>query len=91
LISVTARVDASNGTGSCYVGFAISGDTTRAATDNNALILEGSFLQAASATYVVTGLPAGGTITLTVEYKSPPSLTKTCDFDNRSIWALPLG
>jgi hypothetical protein len=73
------------------MSFDVSGDTTRPAPtdDSNALILADTTIQAASATYVVPGLPAGGTFTFTAVYRSPPG-NASCNFDNRSIWALPL-
>jgi hypothetical protein len=90
LVSVTSRLEVSNGNDGCYMGFAISGDTVRPATDSNALIMaNNNIVQAASASYVVTGLPAGGTVTFTAEYRSPPG-NPSCNFDNRSIWALPV-
>jgi hypothetical protein len=69
-----------------YVGFAISGDTSIAATDTQALILSGrnatnNFTQC-SATFLVTGLNAGTNI-FTLNYKV--STVDTCTFQNRTI------
>jgi hypothetical protein len=62
--------------------------TIQPAADQNALLLIGNDVQAASASYFVTGLTAG-TYTITAEYRSPPG-NPSCSFDNRSIWAIPL-
>jgi hypothetical protein len=87
LVSVTSGTQATNGSTSMFMSFAVSGATTMAATDTRALVLLGNNLQQASASFVVTGLNAGST-TFTAKYKVSGSGTAT--FSNRSIWVIPL-
>jgi hypothetical protein len=72
------------------MSFAVTqgGTTIQAAADQTALVLVGTDIQAATASYFVTGLTAG-TYTITAEYRSPTG-NASCSFDNRSIWAIPL-
>jgi hypothetical protein len=89
LVSVTSGVTAGNGSTSCAMSFATSGTgaTATSAADARAVILLGNSLQAASATYVVTGLNPVST-TFTAKYEAKGS--SSCTFSNRSIWAIPL-
>jgi hypothetical protein len=87
LVTVTSGMQNSTGGGSCFMAFAVSGPTSVAASDAQAVILGGNNLQAASASYVVSGLTAGGSYTFTAKYRVT---TGTGTFSNRSIWAIPL-
>jgi hypothetical protein len=87
LVSVTSDMSNSTGGGSNFMGFAISGADTRAAADTNALILGGNTLQAATASFIVTGLTANGSDTFTAKYRVSGG---TGTFSNRSIWAIPI-
>jgi hypothetical protein len=55
--------------------------------DEHALILAGSSLQAASASFVIENLSEGAN-----EFKAVyrTNANKACEFQNRSIWAIPL-
>jgi hypothetical protein len=90
LVSVTSRLRVSTGNDGCYMGFEVTqgGTTIQAASDTNALILADNLVQAASASYIVT-LPSSGTFTFTAMYRSPPG-NPECDFDNRSLYVIPL-
>ena len=86
LVTVSSGMSNSTGGGSDFMSFAVSGATTVVASDAQALILGGNNLQAASASFVVTGLTAGSN-TFTAQYKVSGG---TGTFVNRSIWAIPL-
>jgi hypothetical protein len=86
LVSVTATMESSTGSESCLMSFAVNGTTP--ANNSRALILAGTYEQAASATFVVTGLSPGPN-TFTANYRGTQK-EKECFFSNRSIWAIPL-
>jgi hypothetical protein len=57
LVSVTAGVQGSSGSISCYMSFTVSGGTnTLVVMDSHALTLVSNQLQQASASFVITGL-----------------------------------
>jgi hypothetical protein len=87
LVSVSAGTANTTGGGSDFMGFAISGTDTRAASDGNALILGGNNLQAATASFIVTGLTANGSDIFTAKYRVSGG---TGAWSNRSIWAIPI-
>ena len=89
LVTVTSGIEASTGSESCFMGFAISGGDTVVPTDAHALILTTTSLQAASASYVVEGLTANKEDTFTAQYRASAA-GKECKFSNRSMWAIPL-
>ncbi len=84
LVSVTAGVNATSGSTSCYMSFTGGGVT---ASDTQAMILLGNNLQQATASFVVT-FANPGPMTLTAKYKAAP--VGSCTFTNRSIFAIPL-
>jgi hypothetical protein len=99
LVTVTGEeTNSSNGSSSgtpvaTYMGFAVSGNTTQAASDTKALVLQqnasenSSRIQVqASATYLVTLLAAGSN-TFTAKYRVS---TGTGTWVNRSIIVVPL-
>jgi hypothetical protein len=90
LVSVTAGMFGSTGNSSCYVGFEVTEGATvvKAPVDANALILAGPTQQQTSASFVITGLKPGASVTIQAKYRT--SDEKTCTFSNRSIWAIPL-
>jgi hypothetical protein len=90
IVTVTASETNSSNTGQSNMGFAISGATTRAAADTQALSLLNSgnlhpTIQS-SATFFVTGLTAGSTI-FTAKYSVNAG---TGTFANRTIIVIPL-
>jgi hypothetical protein len=87
LVSVSAGTFNSTGGGSDFMGFAITGGDARAAADTNALILGGNTLQAATASFIVTGLTANASDTFTAKYRVSGG---TGTWANRSIWAIPI-
>jgi hypothetical protein len=87
LVSVTAGVQGSSGSISCYMSFTVSGVTnTLVVMDSHALTLVSNQLQQASASFVITGL-SGASATFTAQYRGSGG---TCNYQNRSIWAIPL-
>jgi hypothetical protein len=90
LVTVTGLETNNNNGGQSNMGFAISGATTRAASDTQAL----SFLNGGnqhqtvqnSASFFVTGLSAGST-TFTAKYDASLG---TSTFANRTIIVIPL-
>ena len=90
LVILTGRVTASQNT-TAFMGYAVSGATTVAASDTRALIREGGgssstgYVQA-SATYRVTGLTAGSNV-FTLQYRTSSG---TGAFANRNIVVIPL-
>jgi hypothetical protein len=88
LLSVASGITSSTGSTTCFMSYAISGATTIAAADVNAVQLAGGTLQRASAASVQTGLPPGGSITVTAQYRS--SGPGTCTFSNRTLIVMPL-
>jgi hypothetical protein len=86
VVTLTSYEDASTDSGSCYVSFAVSGDTTIAASDTQALVEQGN-LQQASATFVVTGLHSGSN-TFTAKYRTSTG-GNTCHFANRALIVTP--
>jgi hypothetical protein len=91
-VTVSSNITGSTSSVSGAMSFAISGGDTRPATDATALILtvNTNNPQAASASYVVTGLTSGALDTFLAEYKAPGPVNATATFSNRSIWAIPL-
>jgi hypothetical protein len=91
---VTSNITTSTSSTSGAMGFQINGDPAgiQLASDAEALILTPSTSQAqsAGATYVVSGLTPGATVTLTAKYKAPGPSSATATFANRQIWAMPL-
>jgi hypothetical protein len=92
LVTVTAELSNSASAAHTYMGFAVSGATTVAASDAQALSFtnqsnaSGMTFQA-SATYRVTGLTAGSN-TFTAKYKVSAASTGT--YVNRNIIVIPL-
>ena len=87
LVAVTSGAQATNGSTSMFMSFAVSGATTQAATDARSLILLGNALQQSTASFVLSGLNPGST-TFTAQYKVSGSGTAT--FSNRSLFVIPL-
>jgi hypothetical protein len=87
LVAVTSGMQATNGSTSMFMSFALSGANTQAASDSRALILLGNNLQQSTASFVVSGLTPGST-TFTAQYKVSGSGTAT--FSNRSMFVIPL-
>jgi len=72
--------------GQCLVGFAVSGASSIAASDTQALSTSRGSMAAqvqASATYMVTGLTAGSN-TFTLQYRNAATAA-TCTIEDRSI------
>jgi len=93
LIMITADLgDPSNTAGFIRAAFAVSGATTRAASDNEALIFAGSLvggsdpINTGSRAVVINGLTAGSNI-FTMKYKTSAG---TASFQNRNIVVIPL-
>jgi len=88
IVLITADLgDPSNTAGFIRASFAVSGATTRAASDNEALIASGAAISTAdpfgtySRAVVITGLTAGSNV-FTMKYKVS---TGTASFQNRNI------
>lgn len=75
--------------GPVYMGFAVSGDTTIAATDNTSIIKYATQGQRFGAPILQTGLTPGSN-TFTAKYRVGDGLTRTGHWLNRSISVLPL-
>jgi hypothetical protein len=90
LVTVTGSLTNSGTSNQSFMGFAVSGSTTRAAADTQALIVKNGGNQAilaqGSATFFVTGLTAGSN-TFTAKYRVDAG---TATFVNRSIIVIPL-
>jgi len=90
IVTVTALETNSTNSAQSNMGFAISGATTRAAADTQALSLLNGGSQhpttQSSATFFVTGLTAGST-TFTAKYSVSAG---TGTFANRTIVVIPL-
>ena len=88
LVTVTAGIETSTGSGSGFMSFALTGANTvpPPTDDSTALNLVGNDFQKASATFVVSGLNPGLT-TFTAKYRTDAG---TGTFRNRSIWVIPL-
>jgi len=93
LIMITADLgDPANTAGLIRASFAVSGATTRAASDNEALIFAGAVvggtdpITTGSRAVVITGLTAGSN-TFTMKYKTSAG---TASFANRNIVVIPL-
>jgi hypothetical protein len=80
-------MQATNGSTSMFMSFAVSGASTQAASDARSLILLGNALQQSTASFVVSGLTPGST-TFTAQYRVSGSGTAT--FSNRSMFVIPL-
>jgi len=88
IVLITADLgDPSNTAGFIRASFAVSGATTRAASDNEALIASGAAISTAdpfgtySRAVVITGLTAGSNV-FTMKYKVSAG---TASFQNRNI------
>lgn len=84
IVTLTAKITAATGK-QCAMGFAVSGATTLAGSDNQSLMLflvTGALTQQASATFYVTGLTAGSN-TFTAQYD--PVSAAACTFANRNL------
>jgi hypothetical protein len=88
LVSVAASMIASTSSTQCYTSYAVSGGSTVAAVDLNAVTFTGGALSRASAASELTGLTPGSTITVTAQYRSGGP--GTCTYNNRTIIVLPL-
>ncbi len=85
-MTITGLESASVTADSCFMSFAVSGATTVAAADAEAVMQTGG-QQQGSATYVVTGLTAGSN-TFTAKYRSSAA-ANTCHFSNRALIVTP--
>jgi hypothetical protein len=92
LVTVTSNIDVSTSSVAGAMSFAVTGGDTRASGNDHALILTpaGSQVQAASASYVVSGLTPGALDTFTAQYAAPGPVNAVASFSNRQIWAIPL-
>ncbi len=92
LVTVTGFMNNNNGINGCFMGFEVSGATSRGPSDTQSLSLQGgdSALAAtgiqASVTYLVTGLTPGSN-TFTAKYRVGGGLGT---FVNRHIIVIPL-
>jgi hypothetical protein len=88
LVMLTAQLSNSNANRICYMGFAVSGASTVAASDAQSVSLTSASANATAqvtATYLVTGLTPGSN-TFTAKYRRT---NNTCTFVNRSIVITP--
>ena len=88
LVTLTAQLSNSNNNRLCFMGFAVSGATTVAAADAQAILYTSSAGNAnaqMSATYLVNGLVAGSN-TFTAKYRAS---NNTCTFLNRNMIVTP--
>jgi hypothetical protein len=89
LVTLTAYESITGADNSCFMGFAVSGVTTVAASDTQSVQIyseSGTVQSRGSASYLVTGLNPGIN-TFTAKYKSSAGIT--CTFANRSIIVTP--
>ena len=88
LVTLTSLIDNTNADKDNFMAFAVSGNTTLAASDATALRWSGKNGDGMqfSATYLVTGLTAGSN-TFTAKYRTSAN---TATFTNRSIIVIPL-
>jgi hypothetical protein len=91
LVTVTGSLTNATNAAQSNMGFAITGATTQAASDTQALVVKNGGAQAilvqGSATFFISGLNTGST-TFTAKYRVSASSTGT--FVNRSIIVVPL-
>ena len=88
LVTITAELFNSTNNGICFMGFAVSGATTLAASNTQALRFQSPAANGRaqmSATYLVTGLTSGSN-TFTAMYRA---VANTCTFLNRNIIVIP--
>jgi hypothetical protein len=88
LVSVTAGIATSTGSGSGFMSFTMTGanDLPAPTDDSTALNQVGNNFQKASATFVLSGLAPGST-TFTAVYRTDAG---SATFRFRSLWAIPL-
>lgn len=90
LVTITTSVLSTSYQVPCGTGFTVSGATTAAASDVQALIRSSngvSYPERQSATYLVTGLNAGSN-TFTLQYKIQVA-GFSCTFSDRNIVVIP--
>lgn len=92
LVILTGQIQSTTAARQVWMGFAVSGATTVAAADTQALMLTTSGISAptiqVSASFLVTGLTAGSN-TFTAKYKSDSGATAY--FSNRGITVINMG
>jgi hypothetical protein len=87
LVGVTALIHISSGTPDAYMGFALTGANTVAATENQSISHKATDGIGVGAVFMITGLTPGSTV---VTAKHKVNAAGTGNFLNRNIWALPL-
>ena len=88
LVTISAQLSNSNNNRLCLMAFDVTGATTVAASDAQAILYTtsgGGTAAQMSATYLVTGLTAGSN-TFTAKYRASAN---TCTFTNRNIIVTP--
>jgi hypothetical protein len=92
LVILTGLVNAGKSNHVAYMSFAISGDTTRAASEATALSNQddpdSTGAIQASAVYIVTGLTPGSN-TFTLNYRVTNAAAPAATFSDRSIIVIP--